>query len=264
VSRLGRRTGNVAIGLVFPAVLIVLWWVASAHSTSAFFPPLHKIVDGFVDTWTWSEIRADVLPSLRNFAVGFLLGLVVALVLGTMLGLSERARRDFWPLTEYARATPMAAIVPVAVLVLGAGAGTEILLIAFGSVWFIFVNTVDGIRGADPLAREVATSYGLSRGQVIRTVVLPGALPQISAGIRVSLAIGFAVMVIANMYGATSGIGYFILNAQGAFDVISMWAGLLMVGLLGLLFHLIYAIFEHFGLAWHRGWRSAATGKGGG
>jgi ABC-type nitrate/sulfonate/bicarbonate transport system permease component len=260
MKRLNRSLDLVLSVVLVPVLLISLWWFATARGGSPVFPPLSDIMTGFLDQWTFDAIQQDLLPSLVRFGIGFSIAVVLGVALGSMMGLSTRARRDISPVTEFLRATPMAALVPLAQLTFGATPGTEILLIAFAATWFVLIGAMDGVRGVDPLYREMARSYGLSRFQQIRVAVLPAALPQIGAGIRVALAVALGVMLIANMFGSTSGLGYFVVRAQARFDVVGMWAGLLMIGLLGLLVHLIYELVEHRVLRWHRGWRSTAKG----
>jgi ABC-type nitrate/sulfonate/bicarbonate transport system permease component len=142
-------------------------------------------------------------------------------------------------------------------VIAGPGAKMEIFSIALGSCWPILLNTVDGVRGVEPTMLENAEVYGLSRLQRVRTVVVPAAMPQVFAGLRVALAVGIAVMVVANMIGSTSGIGYLVITAQQSFDVKASWAGIVMIGLIGLLANALFVVIQHRVLAWHRGWRAA-------
>jgi ABC-type nitrate/sulfonate/bicarbonate transport system permease component len=256
-----RRWGILGLELATPIVLIALWWALSAHSSSPYFPPLKDIVHGFFQTWKGSNLTTDLLPSVLRFLVGFAIALLAGISIGLLLGLSPRARRDLSPLTEFSRALPIAALVPVGLVILGPGATMEIALIAFGCVWPILVASTDGVRGVDPVLLDTARAYGLSRRQRIRTVVLPAALPQIAAGVRIAIGIGIATMVIANIFGATSGLGYFVIQAQQSFDVLGTWAGLLMIGLIGVLANGLYLIVQHRLLAWHRGWRASTEGS---
>ena len=256
-----RRWGLVVLEWAVPVVLIALWWVLSAHSTSPYFLPLTDILNGFVQTWKGSNLTTDLLPSVLHFLVGFAIALLAGISIGLLLGLSSRARRDLSPLTEFARALPIAALVPVGLVILGPGATMETALIAFGSVWPILVASTDGVRGVDPVLLDTARAYGLSERQRIRMIILPAALPQIAAGARIGLGIGIATMVIANIFGATSGLGYFVIQAQQTFDVRGTWAGLLMIGLIGVIANGLFLIVQHRLLAWHRGWRGSTEGS---
>jgi ABC-type nitrate/sulfonate/bicarbonate transport system permease component len=253
-----RRLNQAAIALVVPVVLVALWWVLSANSASPYFPPLQDLLRSFKDTWNGDALTTNVLPSVVRLFAGFAIAIVVGVSGGILLGLSPRARRDLRPVTEYFRATPVAALVPLALVLFGAGAKMEIILIAFASTWPILVATADGVRGADPLMLEMARVYGLSSRQRIRTITLPAALPQIMAGIRIATAIAVATMVIANMFGSSAGLGYFVVTAQQSFDIQGTWTGLFMIGLIGSVVTGLLLLAQRRLLAWHRGWRAAA------
>ena len=250
--------GRILRPIALPVLLVAAWWVLSADSTSPYYPPLQDILDAFRSLWFFDHMSDDVLPSVWHFVVGFLLAAVIGISLGTLVGLSARARRDVAPLTEFFRSMPIAALVPIALILFGPGARMEIALIAFGCCWPVLVSTADGVRAVEPTMLAVARVYGLSRRQRLWRISIPAALPQTFAGLRVALAIGVATMIIANMFGSGSGLGFFVINAQQTFAVTNMWAGILLIGLIGALASLVLALVEHRLLRWHRGWRASA------
>lgn len=252
---MARRLGSFALGLILPAVLFVVWWFVSADSESPYFPPLRKILSTFKDVWFFDRFTADLVPSVWHFAAGFAIAVVVGMLLGALVGLSGRVRRDISPVTEFCRSMPIAAVVPVALITVGAGAKMEISLIAFACTWPILLSTADGVRGVEPVTLDLARVYGLSRAQMMRTVLLPGAMPRVFAGLRIALAIGIATMIVSNMFGSSNGLGYFVVVAQQSYDVAQMWAGILMIGIIGAIVSVCFVVVEHRVLAWHRGWR---------
>jgi sulfonate transport system permease protein len=251
------RLRPIALELVLPILLVVAWWFASADSNSAYFTPLEENLRRFVDTWFFDRFTSDVVPSLVHFAAGFALAIIFGVLLGTLLGLSPRARRDLSPLTEFFRAMPVAALVPAGLVIFGPGATMEIVLIAFSSCWPILVSTADGVRGVDTALLETARVYGLSRGQRVWRVTMPAATPRIVAGLRIALSIGLAIMVIASMFSATGGLGFFILESQRTFDIAGMWAGIILLGIFGYVLNVLFDSFEARALAWHRGSRAS-------
>jgi ABC-type nitrate/sulfonate/bicarbonate transport system permease component len=208
-----------------------------------------------VSTWTSNHFWNDLLPSVLSLALGFLLTIVVGIPLGLLLGSVSRLERAFAPVTEFMRAMPVAAVVPVGLVALGPGMRMEIAIIAFASIWPVLVATIDGVKGVDPMAIEVGRVYGLGKARRMFGIVIPAALPQIAAGVRIGIANAVATMVIANMVGSVRGLGYFVLNAQQSFDVLSTWAGLVMIGIIGSAVSGLYALVQLYALAWHRGWR---------
>jgi sulfonate transport system permease protein len=124
----------------------------------------------------------------------------------------------------------------------------------------VLLNTIDGVRGIDPTLVDTARSYGLGRLARIRRIVLPGAAPQISAGMRTSLSLAVIIMVVAEYFSSTNGVGYVLLISKNTFEFAPMWAAIVLIGLLGYLLNLLFILAEKRFLAWHRGWR-AATGS---
>jgi ABC-type nitrate/sulfonate/bicarbonate transport system permease component len=251
--------GRVGVRLALPVALVVLWWVLSADSDSPYWPPLSEILTAFRELWFFEHFSSDLLPSVWHLAAGFAIAAVVGIALGVALGLSPRARRNVAPLTEFSRSMPIAALVPISLIIFGPGAQMEIALIAFGCCWPILVSTADGVRSVEPTMLETARVYGLNRRQQMLRVTLPGALPQAFAGLRVALAIGVATMIISNMFGSGKGLGFFVINAQQTYHVRDMWAGIILIGLIGALASAILVAIEWRALRWHRGWRAAAT-----
>ncbi len=245
--------------LILPVGLFVAWWLATAHSTSVFYPPLEQILHRFRENWLFARDRRDLEPSVIHFVAGLAIAVVAGIGVGILLGLSRRARRNLSPITEFLRATPFAALVPVGLVLFGPGATMEISLIAFASWWPILLNTADGIRAVDPVLLDSARVYGASRRRRIFSVALPAAMPRVFAGIRIAVAIAIAATVIANMFASNAGLGFFVIDAQGRFDVRDTWTGVLIIGLLGLVANGLFLLVERRMLYWYRGWRASTT-----
>lgn len=256
-----RRMRAIALESALPVLLVVVWWAASADSESIYFPPLREIVATFADVWLFDRVASDLIPSLIRFTAGFVVAVAGGVGLGLLIGLSPLLRHATDPLVDFLRTLPKPAIIPPAILFLGAGASMKVFIIAFGAIWPVLLNTVDGVRGVDPGTLDMARVYGLRRGERIRRVVLPAATPQIFAGGRLALAIALILMVVSEMVASTNGLGYFVLLSQQTFAIPEMWSGILLLGLIGYLFNGIFVLAERRALRWHRGWRAAALGQ---
>ena len=252
-----RRLRSLALEAWLPIALLVAWWFASAGSTSLYFPPLRDILVRFQELWLFDELGTHLVPSLTNLALGLALGLSVALVGGVVLGLMPRTSSALTPVLELARATPVLALLPLLIAFFGIGVTSKVVLIAFGSFWPTLLNTIDGVRAVDPQVRETARTFSVRSSTLIRRIVLPSAGPQIIVGVRTSVSIAVVVMVGSELFGATSGIGYFVLQSQRTYAIADMWAGLLMLGLLGYGLNLLTGVVEHYALRWHRGLHGA-------
>jgi ABC-type nitrate/sulfonate/bicarbonate transport system permease component len=234
-----------------PIVLVAAWLVASAGSTSFYFPPLADILDRVVEVWFFDGIRENLVPSVVRILVGFTLAMVVGVLGGILLGLLTRFEETVRPILEFLRATPGVALLPIATLFLGIGDGMKVFMIALASMWPILLNTIDGVRSVEPTLLRMARSYRLTLWDRVRFIYAPNAAPQIFAGGRLALAIAAVVMVVTEMIGSPGGIGYFILDSQRSFNILDMWSGIVMLGLLGYALNLAFRLVEGRVLAWH-------------
>lgn len=259
MTRRLAQASQVAQVIALPIAVFVVWWLLTRHSTSVFFPPLQDILHQFKHDWLFRRVRSDLEPTVVRFVVGLLIAIVVGVGLGILLGLSPRARRDVSPVTELLRSTPITALVPVALILLGTGFAMETSLVVFGCVWPILLSTADGIRGTDPLLMDTARVYGVPRMNRVFGVALPAAMPRVFSGIRIAVAVGIAAAVIANMFASNAGLGFFVIDAQSRFDVKATWSGVLVIGVVGMLANLVFGLIERHYLRWYRGWRSAAS-----
>jgi ABC-type nitrate/sulfonate/bicarbonate transport system permease component len=174
------------------------------------------------------------------------------------MGSSRRVRQALEPLVELLRATPAIALVPALIVILGVGDRMRIAVIAFGVVFPVLVNSMDGVRAAPPELHETASLLRLGRAERILRVDLPAALPSIFAGLRVAGSIGLVMVVVSEFVGGGDGIGHWILVEQQQFDIPAMYAGILFLGLLGFVLNGVFVLVERRALSWHH----EATGHG--
>jgi ABC-type nitrate/sulfonate/bicarbonate transport system permease component len=237
--------------LWLPVVVVAVLWVATARSGSFYFPPLSEMAAALWTGLTEGDLKGDLVFSLRNIAMGTAIATVVGVGLGAVIGEYDRLRRATAPLLDLARATPTVAFVPVIILTLGIGAAPKVLLIFIGSVWPILLNTISGVHGINPAVRESARSYRIPWRLRLLKVVLPGALPQIFAGVRIALSVAVVLMVVSEIYGSPVGLGNFILRSGSSFQVTDTWAGTILIGILGYSLSLLLLAFEHALLGWY-------------
>ncbi|BBC31525.1 ABC transporter, permease protein [Streptomyces graminofaciens] len=244
--------------VALPLVLVTVWWLASDDSTDVYWPPLRTILTTFPDVWTGERLRADVVPSLLRLLAGYTAAAVVGVALGTVIGSYRRVRAVCEPVLEFLRAVPPPVLVPVITLFAGIGDTMKIAVIASGCVWPILLNTVEGVRAVDPVMAETARSYGITGVARLREVVLCSAGPQIFAGLRQALSVGIILMVISEMFAASNGLGYTIVQFQRRFAVPEMWTGILVLGLLGFALSVVFRVVERRVLAWYHGLRASS------
>ncbi len=249
------RAVNWAGWLVFLGFLGA-WEVFSRRSGTLYAPPVSRIAEIFIAVWQLPNLSAHVVPSLVRMAEGYGVAALAGTVLGIAMGHWRRLDRFLEPIVEFLRAVPPPALIPFALLTMGIGDASKVFVIAFSSLWPILLNARDGVRNVDQVMIETARMFGLRVWEVVKTVVAPATMPQLFAGLRTSLGVAFITMVIAEMVGSTNGLGYFILNAQRMFAVPEMYAGILLLGLLGYLVNSAFEAAEWRILRWHRGSRA--------
>ncbi|MFY1695101.1 MULTISPECIES: ABC transporter permease [unclassified Solwaraspora] len=248
---------RVGFALALPAVLLAVWWFATAGSTSFYSPPLSRILTVFPTTWTPERLLADVLPSLLRLAGGYTVAVVVGIGLGVLVGSFRTVRGVLEPVLEFFRAIPPPVLVPIIMLFAGIDNTMKVVVIAAGCVWPVLLNTVEGVRATDEVLSDTARSYGITGVARLRHLVLRAASPQIAAGMRQSLSIGIILMVISEMFAASNGLGFTIVQFQRTFAIPQMWSGILLLGLLGFALSVLFRFVELRALAWYHGLRRA-------
>jgi ABC-type nitrate/sulfonate/bicarbonate transport system permease component len=192
-----------------------------------------------------------------RLAAGYALAVVVSISLGVLIGTSRTVRGVLEPVLEFFRAIPPPVLVPIFILLFGIGDGMKIVVIAFGCMWPILLNTVEGVRAVDSVLSDTSRVYGITGGARLRKLVLPAASPQIFAGLRQGLSVAIILMVISELFAASNGLGFAVVQAQRSFAIAETWAGMLMLGLLGFLLALLFRLVENRRLRWYHGLRRA-------
>jgi ABC-type nitrate/sulfonate/bicarbonate transport system permease component len=247
----GSRLARWGTAIVLPAVLLAAYAGYAQTADDFFFPPLPEIAGTLADDWLFTRVPTDLLPSLARMLAGYALAVAVGVVLGVLLGASRILSTALDPVLQFLRALPPPALIPVSLLVFGAGDSAKVFLIALGALWPVLLNTVDGVRGVDQTALDMARAYQVPARSRLTRVVLPAALPRIFAGARTALAIAIILMVVSELVGADNGVGYYVQLAQRGFDIPEMWAGTVLLGLVGFAFNALFVAAEKRVLHWH-------------
>ena len=252
------RVAKIAAELAVPIAILAAWQLWTAAADDPKFPTPWKILNEFQDLWLFAEFGKHVVPSLERIGLGFAIAVVAGVALGIPLGLSRISRRAAMPHIEYWRAIPPPALLPISIVLLHSiGNLQKVSFIAFFCLFPVLLNTIDGVRGIEPTLVETARSYRIPWHERILRIVLPAALPQIVAGMRNSLSLAVIMMVLSEYFSSTSGVGYVLLISKNTFQLVPMWAAILLIGLLGYVLNLLFILVERRVLAWHRGWRAA-------
>jgi ABC-type nitrate/sulfonate/bicarbonate transport system permease component len=249
----GARSRLLALEIAVPILAVLVWWFASTGSTNPYFPPLSAILERFRELWLFDHLGTDVWPSVANLLVSFFVGSAAGIALGVLLGLVPPLNWLLNPAIQFVRAVPAVALLPIFIAIFGFGNEVRVFMIAVAAFFPVLISTVDGIRAVDDLSIDVARVYRLPWFERLRSVYLPATSPQIFAGMQVGLQVAFIVMITSEMLGAVRGIGAMTIMAQRSFDSLGVWAGIVLLGVLGYLLNLIFALVRRRALAWHFG-----------
>ena len=246
------RAGHGWRRLSSPIAIVLLWQLASELGwldPQTLAPP-SEVLSAGKELLADGELQHHLWVSLGRVVKGLTLGVLAGTVLALLAGLSRWGEDLVDPPVQMMRTVPVLALTPLFILWFGIGEETKYLLIALGTTFPIYLNTFAGIRGIDARLIDAARTLGLSRAQVIRKVILPGALPGFLTGLRYSAGIAWLVLVVGEQINATSGIGYLITQARTAFRTDVIVLCLVIYALLGLTTDAIVRAIERRALAW--------------
>jgi ABC-type nitrate/sulfonate/bicarbonate transport system permease component len=247
-----RAIGLKLAAVAFAAALLALWQVlAGAHFISpVFFPTPVRTLQALLAI----EARGDLWRPMGATCLRMLYGWAVASVLGVLLGAviarSARARAYLQPMLEFFRPLPASAIIPPAILFLGLTSRMVVTVIAFGAIWPVLLGSYHGFRSVEPRLTEVAALLRIRATPYLWKIALPSALPDIFAGVRVSLGICLILAVVTEMQAAQTGLGFNILMAQRSFRSPELYAGIIVLGVLGLIANQVLILAERRLLRW--------------
>jgi ABC-type nitrate/sulfonate/bicarbonate transport system permease component len=240
--------------LISPLVVLLVWEIiARAGWVNPFLVPAPSTVLVALGNMLWSaELLVNLYVSLKRIIAGFAIAVVVSVLIGILMARITVVELLFDPLVELIRPVSPLAILPLAILWFGIGEASKIFLVALACAFPIILNTYAGVRSIDVNYVRAARSLGASNGEVLRRIVLPGCMPQTFTGIRIAWGIALIVIIAAEMIGGQSGIGYMILDAQQTFRVERVFAGIIAIGVLGVLTDLGFRYVRSHALPWHR------------
>jgi len=213
-------------------------------------PPFSIVLVKLGELLSSGELMEDLFISLERAFGGFALSVVVAVPLGFLLAWSEKAERILDPLLQLFRNTAALALYPLFILIFGLGESSKVVIIFWGAVWPVLINTIEGVREVDPLLIKSARSMGASKPVLFFRVILPAAFPTIFTGIRLSASRSIIILVAAEMMGASRGLGHLVFFSEANLQIAEMYCGILALIMLGVLVNYILVAFEKHITRW--------------
>ncbi|KWW98607.1 putative aliphatic sulfonates transport permease protein ssuC [Carbonactinospora thermoautotrophica] len=240
------------------AALLTLWEMLPRAGVveRTFLPPFSDVARAWWTLVNSGQLISDATVSLSRSLAGFGLAILLAIPLGLLIAWYKPVAQILSPLLEVFRNTAALALLPVFTLILGIGETSKIALVVYSCSWPILLNTISGVKEVDPLLVKSAKSMGLGSVRLFQKVILPGAVPTIFTGIRLAGAYSILILVAAEMVGAKAGLGYLINYAQFNFQIPQMYAGIITISAIGVVFNQgLLAVERRFST-----WRNTATG----
>ncbi len=252
-----RLRRPVISGMLVPvsgvAAVFVLWELLSRAEVlpSRYFPPASVVLQTLGKLVVAPALWNVVSVTMEAWALGLGIAVGIAVPLGVLLGSSEPAYRFCRVVIEMLRPIPPVVLIPLALLILGTSLQMQLLLVVYGAVWPLLMQTIYGVRGVDPQVKEMARAYRLTPWQRFTVVQLRGASPYIATGLRISATIALIVAIVAELVGGAPGLGNDILLAQASGANSLMYALILVAGGLGVVLSLVFQRLERTILFWH-------------
>lgn len=247
-----RRRGYWLLGLFLPVSILLVWQILAATGTinTQLFPAPSEVTEDFLTLSMNGVLLENFIISLQRATLGLLWGAGLGLTVGLIVGFSKLSEGILDPTLQMLRTVPLIAVIPLFILWFGFGEPSKVILIAVGSFFPIYVNTFLGVRGVDRKLFDVAATLGFSTWQTLWTLVIPGALPSILLGLRLSMGMAWLCLVVAELMGATSGIGYLIQDARSLLNTSTVLVGVIIFAAVGKLSDSFVRLLERRLLSW--------------
>lgn len=234
------------------AGLLLLWELCGRLGllNPLFFPVPSLITVAFFTMLADGEIQANLSITLSRVFAGFLIGTIPGIIIGLLMGASEKIRLLLDPLVAATFPIPKLAIFPLLMIIFGIGELSKIMAIAIGCFFLVLINAMAGVKNINKVYFEVAKNYGASKRKLFTRVILPASLPMVFTGIRLALGTSLIVVVGVEFVSANYGIGALIWNAWETFEIEKLYVGIFLCALLGILFTVVLQRTEKWITPW--------------
>ncbi len=237
--------------LVFATLIgIAEWGTRSGWISALTLPKPTDVLLTFKELYQSGLLFKHLAPSLTRLVVGSCMGISLGISVGVLIGLFSYIRSGFVPVVAALFPIPKIALLPLFVIWFGIDEGSKYALIAFGTFTPTVVATYGAVDNVERSLIRMGQSFGLSWFSIVRKIVIPGAMPGILSGLRISLAIAIILLVAAEMLGAEYGIGAYILEAGSLYDLERLFAGVVILSLLGVIISALIGAIERRVLNW--------------
>ncbi|KRM54283.1 ABC transporter permease subunit [Lacticaseibacillus sharpeae] len=256
VSRAGGAVVKSILPWTIPILIIIFWQIASSIGLidASVLPGPWAVVKTTIQSAKTGVLERNMAISLYRAVSGFIIGGLIGFILALCTGLSKTLNLLLDSSVQMLRNIPHLALIPLVIIWFGVGEASKISLVAIGVLFPIYINTYHGLRSVDPKLIEMGRSYQLSKWELFRKILLPGALPTILVGVRYALGVMWTTLIVSETIAASSGVGYMSTNAQNFMDMPTILMCIVIYAILGKISDLMAKSLENSLLQWqHNG-----------
>lgn len=234
---------NKFVPLILPIILILFWYGITDGLelfSSYILPSPVDVVNSAIVVIENGKLLTNTIATLYKVFAGLILSSIVAIPLGIMLGWYKSLEDLCTLIISVLRPIPPIAWIPFSILWFGIGTFPAIFIIFMGCVFPILVYTIDGVKRTDKVLVESAQTLGADDWHILKRVIVPSTVPYIASGLKVGIGIALMCTISAEMIGSSNGLGYMILTATNLFDTGTTVVGMVVIGLIGLVFDFVF------------------------
>ena len=254
MTSLKETVSRICKALAAIVLFLLLWEIAPRAGIvkAAYIPPFSMVVARTGKLIASGEMGTHLAASLYRALMGYGLSLLVGFPLGILLAWNKKIREYIFPLVRvFGQISPLA-LLPLFIIVFGLGETSKIGIIFWGCVWRILLGTMSGVSHVDPGLIKAARTMGASQMQILYKVVIPAALPEIYPAVQGAASGALLMLVAAELLGASKGLGYLITYSQQIFDIPEMFAAILVIAILGIIFSFLLEKLGEKLLSWNK------------
>jgi NitT/TauT family transport system permease protein len=237
--------------IIVLSILMIIWYFAANRiQNTLLLPYFQDTVKEFINCWIDRKIVSNLMLTLKRVFTGFLYAFAIGIPLGLLMGYSRAAMQGISPIINSLRQIPIMAWIPLSIIWFGLGDGPTVFLITVSAIFPLVINTIAGVHGIDPTYYNAARSMGASLPNIIRDIVIPGALPSILTGCRLAMGSGWMSVICAEFIATSAGFGFLMVEAQMRLETAQLYALMIMSGLVGFVIDKGFIVIESKLTSW--------------
>ena len=249
------RARRILYAFVVPVGAVLVWALASWLQLTPDYllpSPQRVFLHALPQEVAKGKIFLDAAESIKRVVLGVLMATLTGVPIGACIGYWHGASRWTSTVMNFGRVLPPASLIPLAVIWFGIGDAPALFLIWFTCFWPVLLNAIVGVQGVEKILRDGALCLGANNRQIMTTVLLPGALPQIVGGVRLAFGLGWSVVVTSELLAVRNGVGYYIWNARLMFAMDQVFVGIVIIGIIGVVLDVLLRRIQRRVFRWQR------------